>query len=288
MSEKVYLDGVLIDSGDARISAFDAGFLYGYGVFETVRAWNRRPFRLCRHLERLSRSCNLLRISTQGIDFEKAVHAVLAANNLSNARIRITVSPGRHLHLSKLARYNEPVVVVTASHLEPETAEVFESGFKIITSAFRRSGNSIVSRIKSTSYLECLLARHEALADGADDALILNECGLVCEASMSNIFVVKNGILATPDTRCPILPGITREAVIELAHSMNFDIQETQLELEDIKTADEAFLTNSIIGIMPVVSVNGKPLSSGKPGPVSRQIRQRYNMLVDQETGRPA
>ena len=219
MSDIVYLNGSLVPRSQARISALDYGFLYGFGLFETMRAYEGRVFRLDRHLNRLARSAEVLGLPLPVTDLRSAVMATIQANQLGDARVRIAVSIGEGGMVPDPSTCDKPTVLILAGHYQPYPEQVYEKGSKAIVSSIRRNSQSPLSRLKSANYLESMLARQEARAAGVDEALCLNEKGLLAEASMSNVFLVTNGTLRTPGPGSGILPGITREAILELAPS---------------------------------------------------------------------
>jgi branched-chain amino acid aminotransferase len=285
MSEIVYLNGSLIARGDARIAVLDYGFLYGYGLFETMRAYGGKVFRLERHLERLGHSAMTLGITVDKSVLKGAVMDAIKANGLSEARIRLTVSIGEGATVPDPATCGEPTVLVVAGEYRPLPEETYEKGFRAIVSPVRRNSQSPVSTMKSLNFLENMLARQEARTAGVDEVICLNEKGLLAEASMSNVFLVKGGALKTPAIASGILPGVTREAVLELAGRVKIPVSEDDITLHELIQADEAFLTNSVMEVMPLTEVDGKPIAIGAPGPVTRRLMAGYNEMVRREVG---
>ena len=286
MNNIVYLNGSFLPRSQARISVLDYGFLYGHGLFETMRAYGGHVFRLDRHLNRLSHSTEKLGFTIVGHDLRSAVTGTIQANNLSDARIRITVSIGEGGMVPNPAGCDEPTVLVMAEQYQPYPPAIYHKGFRAVISPIRRNSQSPLSGLKSTSYLENLLAKQPARAAGADEAILLNEKGFLTEASMSNIFLVADGLLKTPAKDSGILPGITREAILELAPQIGIDTLEQNIEPGELFQADEAFLTNSIMEIMPLTEIDGKAIGSGRPGPLTRRLMVAYNGLVGSETGK--
>ncbi len=280
MNEIVYLNGTLIPRNQAVISVMDYGFLYGYGLFETVRAYRGQVFLLDRHLERLSRSAETLGIPFERTTIKGAVTDTIRANHLSEARVRITLSIGEGGLTPDPAVHGKPTVLVTAVTYQPYPERIYQQGFRAIVSAIRRNSQSPLSRLKSANYLESLLAKQEAKKAGVDEALLLNEKSLLTEASMSNIFLVKDGRLQTPEETSGILPGITRAVVLELASRLDIVASEQDIRLAGVFTAEEAFLTNSLMEIMPLTEVDGQPIGFGRPGPLTRKLRAEYRKLV--------
>ena len=280
MSEIVYLNGSLMPRSQARISALDYGFLYGFGLFETMRAYEGQVFLLDRHLSRLARSAEILGLPIGVSDLEEAVMATIQANQLSEARIRISISIGEGGMAPDPSTCQKPTVLVLAGHYQPYPEQVYQKGFRAVVSSIRRNSQSPLSRLKSANYLESILARQEARAAGVDEALCLNEKGLLAEASMSNVFLVTNGTLRTPGQESGILPGITREIVLELASQLGINTLEHDIRLDELFHAQEAFLTNSLIEVMPLAEIDGKPIGSSRPGPLTKRLMVAYKKLV--------
>jgi len=292
MEEIVYLNGALIPRSEARISVFDHGFLYGYGLFETMRAYRGKIFLLERHLKRLLGSAEIIGISSSlsEIDLGRACLGTLRANGLEDARLRLTVSRGEVDTFPGTGISSTPTVLVTAKGYTPLSAGTYNRGFKAGVSSLRRCHQSLISRIKSANYLVSVLARMEAETAGLDEALLLNESGFIAEGSVSNIFFATSSRLVTPPLESGILPGITREVVIELADTLGINVAERDVRLADLGQFDEAFLTNSVMEIMPLVAVRDDAgqtvtIGSGKPGEVTRRLMTAYKEMVERETG---
>ena len=285
MAEIIYLNGHFIPRSEAKLSPFDHGFLYGYGLFETMRAYNGHIFRLDRHLTRLRRSAQSLGLAEKlaASDLETACLETLIANKLKDARLRLTVSAGEGDMTPDPGTCSELTVLVTATELTPLPPQKYEQGFKAVLSPLRRDSQSPLSRLKSTCYLNNVLARMEARAAGADEAILLNEQGYLAEGSTSNIFLVGKGELITPSLESGVLPGITREAVLEIAQTLNINTAERQVELKELALAEEAFVTNSVLEIMPLTQFDGKPIGSGKPGQLTTNLMAAYRKLVETE-----
>ena len=285
MEELVYLDGDIIPRSKAKLSPFDHGFLYGYGLFETMRAYNGSIFLIDRHLARLKQSAEALDMASRlaPFDLEKACYDVLRANKLAEARLRLTVSAGEGDITPNPATCSGITVFIVVRKLMPLSPQSYESGFSAILASWRRNSQSPLSRLKTACYLENVLARQEARATGADEALLVNERGMLAEGSSTNIFLVNKGVLVTPSTESGALPGITREAVLELAHSWGTKAAEREVELGELVEAQEAFLTNSIIEIMPLTQFGDKPVGSGRPGALTRHLMTAYRELVESE-----
>ena len=291
MEEIVYLNGSLIPASQARVSVFDHGFLYGYGLFETMRAYHGKIFLLERHLKRLMDSAEAIGLGAglAGVNLVKACLDTLRANRLEDARLRLTVSNGEVDAFPWAGISRTPTVVVTARSYTPFSAEKYQQGFKVGISSVRRCQQSLISRIKSANSLVSVLARIEAVATGLDEALLLNDRGFIAEGGGSNVFLVKSSALLTPSLESGILPGITRGVVIELAEALGIVVNEGDVSLDDLKQCDEAFFTNSMIEIMPLVAVRDDTgqnitIGSGKPGEVTKRLKGAYRKRVEKET----
>ena len=285
--ELVYLNGALVPKSQAKISALDYGFLYGYGLFETMRAYGGSIFRLDNHLARLAGSTQKLAIAVDAAVLKEAVLNTLEANAL-NARVRLAVSIGEGSFVPDPKSCTVPTVLVVAANYTPLPDDAYKSGYRVNVSTIRRNSESPVAAMKTANYLESLLARQEAKAAGVDDTLFLNEKGQVAEASTSNFFLVSGNTLKTPDKSSGILPGITRGLVLQLALRAGIKTLECDIRIEEMRQADEAFLTNSIMELMPVTSVAGRTLGDGSPGPVTKRLMAAYKELVAAETHSPA
>ncbi|MCJ7655214.1 MAG: aminotransferase class IV [Dehalococcoidia bacterium] len=286
MEEIIYLNGKLIPRSQAKLSPFDHGFLYGYGLFETMRSYGGSIFRLDRHLARLHHAAEALGIASRltTFDLEKACREVLRANNLVEARIRLTVSAGEGDITPNPAACGSITVFIVARRLVSLPPESYERGYAAALSSWRLNSQSPILMLKYTCYLENVLARQEAVTAGVDEALLLNERGFVAEGSSANIFAAGAGMLITPSIESGALPGITREAVLELAQSMGIMPVVRQVEQGELLKADEAFLTNSILEIMPLTRLDGKPIGSGRPGLLTQRLMSAYKKLVAKET----
>ena len=286
MGDVVYINGGLVPRQEARISAFDRGFLYGYGIFETMRSYNGHVFRIGQHLSRLRLSAEQLSFGGEldASQLERAVYDTLEANNLSDARIRLTVSAGEGERGVNPSTSTSPTVMVIAEELILPSPESYEEGIRAVTVATRRNSKSTLSRTKSLCYLDSLIAKHEAATAGADEAILLNDSELVAECSTSNIFLIIDGNLVTPSLDSGVLPGITRGVVLELARGFGIAVEERNVLADEMLTADEAFITNSIVEILPVSRIDGNVVGSGKVGEISERLLSGYRQLVARET----
>jgi branched-chain amino acid aminotransferase len=284
LAEIIYLNGRFVPRSKAKLSPLDHGFLYGYGLFETVRAYQGHIFHLDRHLSRLRRSAESIDLAKRltAFNLEAACTKTLEANKLKDARLRLTVSAGEGDMTPDPSTCPSPTVLITAQNLIPLPPEKYESGFKAALSSLRRNSQSPLSRLKSTCYMENILARMAARAAGCDEAILLNEKGYLAEGSTTNIFLASNGDLITPSLESGVLPGITREAVLEIARTANIKTIERQVELKELIEAEEAFITNSLLELMPLTWFEGKPIGSGKAGQLGKKLLAAYRKIVDE------
>jgi branched-chain amino acid aminotransferase len=303
VAEIIYLNGYLVPRSEARLSPFDHGFLYGCGLFETMRAYDGRIFRLDRHLSRLRRSAETLGLSHDVIasggpdserneregaakqSLEAACLETLGANKLKDARVRLTVTAGEGDVTPDPSTCSGPTILITAKAFVPPPREKYEVGFKTVLSSLRRNSYSPLSRLKSTCYLDNIVARMEAKAAGCDEAILLNEQGYLAEGSITNIFLVSKGNLITPSLETGVLAGITREAILEIAQDSNISAVEREVELEELREAEEAFVTNSLLEIMPLTWFDRMPVGTGKPGQLTRKLMAGYVKLVNGTLG---
>jgi len=284
MNEIYYLNGKLVPREQAKISLLDYGFLYGYGLYETLRAYNGKAFRLDNHLARLKFSGERLGILVHVGLIREAVHDVIKANGFAQTRLRISVSPGEGSMSPNLASCELPTVAVLAMEYTPPTPSKYEQGYHAVTSDIRRNNRSPVVYHKTANTMESMLARQESRRAGADEAIFMNEKGYITEAAGSNVFIVSSGVLLTPKFEAGILPGVTRVIAFELATQLGIKFKEINLKSEALLTADEAFVTNSMVEIMPLTRIDGKPIAEGKPGPITGTLIKAYRRLVKKET----
>jgi branched-chain amino acid aminotransferase len=282
MAEIIYLNGQLLPRSKAKLSPFDLGFLYGYGLFETMRAYEGHIFRLDRHLARLRHSADRIGLTNRltAFDLKAACTKTLDANKLKDARLRLTVSAGEGDMTPDPSICSSPTVLVTVQNLVPLPPEKYQSGFKAMLSSLRRNSQSPLSRLKSACYMESILARMAAKTAGCDEAILLNEQDYLAEGSMTNIFLASNGELITPSLESGVLPGITRDMVLEIARAANIKTRERQVELKELIEAEEAFVTNSILELMPLTWFEGKPIGTGKPGQFTKKLIAAYKELI--------
>lgn len=286
----IYINGKFYPESEAKISVFDHGLLYGDGIFEGIRAYNGRIFKLEEHIDRLYESAKTLdiKIPLSKEEFKEIIIETLRKNKLTNAYIRPIVTRG----VGKLGldprNCEKPTIIVIPQRLEqyPLTA-TYRRVFKAIVSSIRRTPPfCLPASAKVLNYQNNILAKIEAIHYGADEAIMLDWRGYVCEGTGSNIFIVKKGVLITPPLHASILPGITRQTVIEIAKRIGVEVLERDLTIHDLYNADEVFLTGTSIEIQPVVEIDGRKIGNGEPGPVSMKIMEEFKKEVE-STGTP-
>jgi branched-chain amino acid aminotransferase len=282
----IYLNGKLVPKEEAKVSVFDHGFLYGDGVFEGIRIYNGKIFKLKEHIERLFYSAHAIDLKpplTQEELIQATVETV-RANNLRDGYIRIVISRGEgDLGLDPQKCLN-PTVVIIADKIAIYPEEVYKKGMKIITVSTRRnSPQALNPNIKSLNYLNNILAKIEANRANVPEAIMLSIEGYVAEATGDNIFIVKNKNLVTPPLHLGVLPGITRQTVIELAKERGIITEEKPFTLYDVYTADECFFTGTAAEIVPVVEVDGRKINGGVPGEITLLLMKDFHEYVKQE-----
>lgn len=284
MEEIIYLNGDFLPLKEAKIAVTDYGFLFGYGLYETMRVYEGNFFRLDRHLSRFQRSAETLQIKVDSNELKKAILETVRRNNFKSARVRFTVTPGSGNPTPDPRTCVKPTILIVGTQYTPYPESTYNKGFRVIISSIHRNSQSTLPNMKTTCFLESMLSRRQARDAGADDALLINDRGMLAEASSSNIFIFAKGVLKTPKPENGLLPGITRDIVLELSTSLGVKYQETDIRFEDLMEADEAFLTNSLIEVMPLTEVNEVKIGSGNPGEVTRRLMAAYQALVRQES----
>jgi branched-chain amino acid aminotransferase len=286
---KIYIDGKFFAEADAKVSVFDHGLLYGDGVFEGIRFYNGRVFRLEEHLQRLWDSARsiCLEIPMTIREMSDALLETIRQNDLRDGYIRLIVTRGvGNLGLNPTQCKHPSVIIITAQiALYPES--VYKNGLTVVTCATRRTNPSALNpAVKSLNYLNNVMARIEANLAGADEALMLNDAGNVAECTADNIFVLKHGQIFTPPITAGALRGITRAVVFELAAELGIKIHESDITRHDVFIADECFLTGTAAELIPVIKADGRTIGNGKPGPITTRMIAGFRKLT-RESGTP-
>ncbi len=279
----VYLNGHFVDREQALVSVFDHGFLYGDGIYETMRAYGGRLFLLKKHLTRLKRSADAisLRLPLPLEKIAEALNESLHINKLQDAYVRLHISRGPGDLGLDPALCAVPTMVIVAKPFHDYPAPYYEQGIKVAIVKTRRNHPlALDPSIKGTNFLNNILAKIESLKAGAYEGIMLNWRGHVAEGTISNIFMVKRGNLYTPKTDAGILEGITRDFVLRLAKKKKIPIRETAILPRNLYAADECFITNTTMEIMPVTTIGRKTVGSGRPGPITSLLHQTYRKEV--------
>jgi branched-chain amino acid aminotransferase len=280
---KIFIDGKYYDERDAKISVFDHGLLYGDGVFEGIRAYNRRVFKLKEHIDRLfcSAKAILLQIPMSHAEIMSAVVEACRENKLRNGYVRLVVTRGVGTLGLNPRNCRRPSIIIIADKIQLYPPELYRQGMDIITVPTTRNLHSALNpAIKSLNYLNNILAKIEANNAHVEEAIMLNAEGFVAECTGDNLFIVKNGELLTPPLSASALYGITRQTVIELAGEAGLKVTEPNLTRYDLFNADECFLTGTGAEIVPVVKIDGRVIGEGKPGPITRKLVVDYHALT--------
>lgn len=283
---QVYLDGSFVDAADAKISVFDHGFLYGDGVFEGIRLYQKRVFRLEEHLERLEYSAKaiLLKLPMTRAALSEAVCESCRRNGLVDGYIRLVVTRGAgNLGLSP-SSCKQPSVIIIADRIQLYPREVYARGLSIVTVPTRRMSPAALSpSIKSLNYLNNIMAKMEAAQQGALEAIMLNDEGYVAECTGDNVFIAHKGVLYTPFVASGALKGITRQVIFDLAREMGLALDERNLTRYDVWCADECFLTGTAAELIPVTQVDGREIGNGQPGPLTTRLLDAFHKHVASE-----
>ena len=282
----IYLNGELVERGEAAVPALDRGLLYGYGLFETMRCYGGRVFRLEEHHRRLCEGAAVLAMAVplSLSALAEAVQAVLERNEMTDAYLRLTLTAGALPSGSASGGHGDATVALFARPQSGYPPALYRRGMAAVTSAVRRNETSPLSRVKSLNYLDNLLAREDARGRDAEEAILLNTRGFVAEGSASNVFLVREERLITPSIQSGALEGITRQAVLELATSAGLKAVQSEVEPSAFWDVAESFLTNSVMEIMPLTRLDGRPIGSGRPGPATERLRRLYREMVVFET----
>jgi len=286
MSLMVYLNGELVPEDEAKVSVFDHGVLYGDGVFEGIRAYNGRIFRLEQHLERLYDSAGAIMLSVP-LSIEELTEATLEtcrANEVTDGYMRLVVTRGRGDLGLDPRKCQEPTTFIIADSIEFYPEEYYENGLEVITCVTRRnSPDALDPAIKSLNYLNNILAKIETVRAGVPEGIMLSSDGYVAECTGDNIFLVRDEHVVTPPISVGNLRGITRQVVIELLAEMGIETHEELFRLLEVYNANEMFLTGTAAEIVPVVTVDGRPIGEGTPGPLTGKLREKFRELTRRE-----
>lgn len=277
---KIYLNGQLVGKEQAVVSVFDHGLLYGDGAFEGIRVYGGKVFLLKDHIDRLYESAKAIRleIPMSPAAMIQATKDTVAANGITDGYVRLVVTRGAGSLGLDIRRTSNPQIIIIADTITLYPAEIYTNGMNLITaSTIRNHPAALPARIKSLNYLNNILAKIEGTDAGTVEALMLNHKGEVAECTGDNIFILKNGVLKTPSPDAGILEGITRNAVLQLAREAGIPTQETTLIRHDLYVADEMFLTGTAAEVVPVVSLDGRKIGDGKPGPITRRLLELFH-----------
>lgn len=280
------INGRIVPESEAVVPVTDRGFLYGDGLFETLHAYGPTLFRLGEHLDRMERG-----FATLGFEhtpprkqLQHWLQEAVAAGGFSETNVRLTITRGSGPRGPSTKGTFTPFVALMASAYHPRPETDYTRGVTAILASFRRQESSIIATLKTTAYIEQIFARREADAAGVDEALLLNNSGLVCEGSASNITVVKQGTVIAPDPKLVgALPGTAQVVALELAATLGLPVTRAALGPWDLKECDEAFLSGSLRELTPLVKIGGQPVGSGQPGPVTKRLIAAYRKLVERE-----
>jgi len=285
MAEKVFLNDKLIDIDNAHISVSDSGFLYGTGLFETMRSHNSVVFSLTDHLDRLFFSADSLSINNpyDRRYITDAIYKVLLANELIDARLRLTLTNGP---MVEFKQKRKPTLLVTATKFRPYPPEYYEKGVMVVLCPFRQNPSEPTCGHKTTSYFSRMIALNLAHEKRAAEALWFTIDSRLAEGCISNVFLVKNSTLCTPPIETPVLAGVARKTICLLALQNSIELVEKDLTIDDVLGADEIFLTNVIMQIMPVVKVEKHTVGDGEVGASTKRLQRSYNEFVKNECKR--
>ncbi len=284
MVEKVFLNDRLVDIDKAGVSVTDSGFLYGAGLFETMRSCNGVVFSLKDHLDRLSFSAGALSIKTYDRKYIiDAIYKVLKANKLTDARLRLTITGGP---MSESEEKRKPTLLIAATKLQPYPAEYYKKGVLVVLCPFRQNTAEPIYGHKTTSYFSRMLGLQLAHQKRAAEALWFTVDNRLAEGCISNVFLVKDSALCTPPIETPVLAGVARKTVCQIAFKNSIELVEKNLYISDVLEADEIFLTNVIMQIMPVRAVEKHTVGDGKPGPETKKLQKYFDDVIKSECGK--
>jgi len=282
MAEKVFLNDELVDIDKACISVTDSGFLYGAGLFETMRSRNGVVFALRDHLDRLFFSAGSLSIN---ISYDRghiadAINRLLRANELTDARLRLTLSSGP---MTESEQQRKPTLLITGTKLRPYPPEYYSKGVLVVLCPYRQNPTEPTYGHKTTSYFPRMIALNLAHQKRAAEALWFTTDNRLAEGCVSNVFLVKDSVLYTPPIKTPVLAGVARKTICQIAFSRSIELVEKDLSIDDVLGADEIFLTNVIMLVMPVVKVEKHTVGDGNVGPMAKELKARFDAIIEKE-----
>ncbi len=283
---KVYINGKFYDKSEAKVSVYDHGLLYGDGVFEGIRIYSGKIFRLQQHIDRLYDSARAIYLEipiSKTQMAEDMVNAVKVNKRTGDGYIRAVVTRGAGSLGLDPRKTTDPQIIFIVDDISLYPRELYDSGLAIVSvGTIRNHPNALNPRVKSLNYLNSIIAKMEAVQSGCVEALMVNHRGEIAECTGDNIFLVKQGVLKTPPPDAGILEGITRGAIMELARAAGIPVQEVTMTRHDVYTSDECFLTGTAAEVIPVVMCDGHPIGDGKPGQMTNLLRDRFHELVRQ------
>jgi branched-chain amino acid aminotransferase len=286
MTQWIYIDGQYYNKDEAKVSVFDHGLLYGDGVFEGIRAYNNRVFRLTEHIDRLYDSAKVINLTVpvSRQEMSDIVVESCARNNIKDGYIRLILTRGvGDLGLNPYLCKKASIICIAAS-IQLYDKKYYDEGLKIITVPTPRNHHEALNpRVKSLNYLNNIMAKMEAIQGGVVEALMLNTQGYVAECTGDNVFLIKNGVLRTPSIASGALEGITRNTVIDVAREQGMEVREELITRFDVYTADECFLTGTAAELIPVVCVDSRVVGEGKPGPLTLKLLEGFKAKTQSE-----
>ncbi|MCR4289816.1 MAG: aminodeoxychorismate lyase [Candidatus Scalindua sp.] len=282
MTKFIFLNGKIIPDTEESVSTDDRGFLYGDGIYETLRSYDGKPFKLAEHLERMRYSAKQLRISFEytNAEISETIKILIDKNNIQDAYIRITLSRGAGGGRLQMDDNIEPTTLIQVKPFTPYDSKLYDEGMTLVVSDYRRSTTCPISRYKSTNLLQSILRKEEANKKSAHETIVLNTDGYVAECVVSNIFMVSGGSVITPSLDTNILPGITRITVLNICKNKSIPVSEDRFTTDRLIKADEVFITNSLMEIMPVSRIDDYKIGKVIPGKITQQLMSGYKRLT--------
>ena len=282
MTNYIFLNDNIIPDTDGSVSTEDRGFLYGDGIYETLRSYNGNPFKLSEHLERMRYSAKQLRISFEytNAEIDKWINELIEKNRCQDAYIRITLSRGAGGGRLQMDDNIGPTTMIQVKALTPYDRNLYDEGMSLVVSDYRRSTSCPISRHKSTNLLKSIFLKEEANKKAAHETIILNTDGHVAECVVSNIFMVSSESIVTPSLDTNILPGITRKTVLDICRDSSIPVSEECFEIDRLVNSDEVFITNSLMEIMPVSKIDDSKIGKSVPGKITRQLMSAYKRFI--------